>query len=281
MTLALDDVRSKRREQRRQDRRWQASAAVEREYAARLRIIARHIDELVRAWARDGALTGADVEALSRQLNNYAAVLEPWARAAAERMLAAVDRRNFGAWMTHSRRIAAGLRQEVFETPIGEVMRASLDRQVALITSLPIEAAERAQRLALGEYIAGNRIGEIRSLGPQARGPLTALPEGLAKEILKTGNVTASRANLIARTSVSTASTELTKARAEFVGSPGYFWRSAGDADVRLRHKVLNGKFIRWDDPPIAGEKGERYHAGSGPNCRCFPSPVLPDEDVS
>lgn len=102
--------------------------------------------------------------------------------------------------------------------------------------------------------------------------------EELAKELAATGQVTRSRAALIARTETARASSGLTQARAMHIGADSYIWRTAGDADVRKEHRKHNGKVFKWSDPPIAGTNGMRYHAGAGPNCRCYPEPVVPEE---
>ena len=60
--------------------------------------------------------------------------------------------------------------------------------------------------------------------------------------IMAIGGTTKARANTIARTEVSRASTMFTQARAEAIGSDGYIWRSSEDSDVRDEHKELNGK---------------------------------------
>lgn len=111
---------------------------------------------------------------------------------------------------------------------------------------------------------------------------IEAMPGGVrasetAKEIERTGDVTRSRADLIARTETTRAATSMVEARARHVGSEGYIWRTVGDVDVREIHKKLEGKFVRWDSPPVAGENGERAHAGAIYNCRCWPEPVIPD----
>ena len=96
-------------------------------------------------------------------------------------------------------------------------------------------------------------------------------------EILKTGEVTRSRAMLIARTETGRASTAMTEARAQYLGSEGYIWRTAKDGDVRKEHKKLEGKFFRWSEPPVSGSSGERSHPGAIYNCRCYPEVVIPE----
>jgi SPP1 gp7 family putative phage head morphogenesis protein len=138
-------------------------------------------------------------------------------------------------------------------------MQSLLHEQASLITSLPLDAAHRVHEWT------------IRGLEGAHR------PETIAAEIYRTGEVTKSRATLIGRTEVARTASKLVEVRAKFVGSEGYIWRTAGDADVRREHRALNGKYFRWDDPPVAGTNGMRYHAGQGPNCRCIPEPVIGD----
>jgi SPP1 gp7 family putative phage head morphogenesis protein len=99
----------------------------------------------------------------------------------------------------------------------------------------------------------------------------------ISAEIMRSGHVAKSRADLIARTEVGRAAATITQARAEHVESEGYIWRTAGDSAVRERHKKLAGKFFKWDEPPVTGENGERSLPGAIYNCRCYPEVVLPD----
>jgi len=126
-----------------------------------------------------------------------------------------------------------------------------LAEQVTLIQSIPIEAAQRVHRLTLAGLEDSTRFQEI------------------AKEIKNSTGVAESRAVLIARTEVARTSTTLTQARAEHIGSEGYFWETAGDSTTRKSHREMQGKFVKWSDPPtLDGLKG---HAGCTPNCRCWP----------
>lgn len=193
-----------------------------------------------------------------RMMESYAQALEPWAQATASRMLADVNARDQAEWMEHAREMSAGMRETIRRTPVGQKLQALLREQVHLITSLPREAAQRVHELTLAGLENSTRASEI------------------AKEIGRTGEVTASRARLIARTEVARTASQLTEARALHVGSVAYVWRTAGDGDVRPSHKEMAGKVVRWDSPPTLD--GMTGHAGSFPNCRCHPEPILPDE---
>lgn len=162
-------------------------------------------------------------------------------------------------WLRHSQEIAAGL-QDLLAGPEGQALRDLLDEQVSLITSLPLEAARRVQELAL-EAVSGQKPRQT-----------------IIEEIMRSGAVALSRADLIARTEVGRANAALTQVRAEKVGSPGYYWRTSHDDLVRPIHRRLDGKFFEWDNPPVALNTGQRGHPGETPNCRCWADPVLPGE---
>jgi len=90
------------------------------------------------------------------------------------------------------------------------------------------------------------------------------------------------RAECIARTETARARSNFTQARAKNIGSPGYIWKTVGDSRVRPMHAELNGKFIPWELPPVTdfGRGGTPIHAHAGCvfNCRCWASPIFPDE---
>lgn len=233
--------------------------SIEEAYARRLRKVASHVGDIVSGFDPS---RWESADAVGAMLRQYAdTVLRPWARSVAARMIAEVDARDKRAWASASRKIGEGLRKEIDTTPVGEVIRARLAEQVDLITSIPRDAAERVHKLTLEGIANGSRASEI------------------AKEIMRTGDVSRSRATLIARTEVGRTSTELTRARALSVGSTHYVWKTAGDSDVRADHKELAGKVFAWDDPPIADKRtGARAHPGSIFNCRCWASPIIDDD---
>lgn len=222
-----------------------------------MRKIARFIAAIVAAFRPDDPMGAAKV---AEALDRYAGTIQHWAESAGRIMVAEVERRDRTTWAENSREMGRLLRQEIAEAPTGRVMREALDRQVGLITSLPREAAERVRSLANEAIVKGTRA------------------DLLAAEIMRTGEVTKARANTIARTETSRTATELTKARAESIGSTHFIWHTAGDSDVRESHRKLNGRTFRWDEPP---ETDPGYHALPGGifNCRCWAEPVIPEGD--
>lgn len=225
----------------------------ELQYGVKLRKIARHVGEIINAFPPGDPRSLPEID---RVLTSYAEMLEPWANSLAAGMLADVKSRDDKMWEQVTSTMGEAMREEIRRAPTGEMLRKLQKEQVALITSLPRDAAERVHKLTMEGLSNAARYDEIK------------------KMILKSGDVTESRATLIARTEVGRASTNLGQARAQYVGSEGYVWTTAHDNDVRLSHKHMDGKFVYWNRPPTLD--GLTGHAGSLPNCRCFPYIVLP-----
>lgn len=232
------------------------------EYATQLRKIARHVGDIIRGYPLGDPAGAAK---LQKALEAYSILIRPWARTTAQAMLANVSRRDEQVWAEISKTMGLALRREIRSAPTGQMLRTMLEEQVVLITSLPIEAGERVHQLTLKGLESASRGAEV------------------FKEIMRSGEVTASRATLIARTEIGRVASGLTMARAVHIGSEGYIWRNVGDADVRPLHRSHNrggiaDQFYRWNDPPVSGEKGERSLPGAIYNCRCYPEVVIPDD---
>lgn len=230
--------------------------AAERAYAAALRGVARQVGAIIRAYEPGDPSTVPTIQQLLRE---YADLLKPWAARTAQKMLAAVDTSDLRMWKRLGKDMAAGVVRTVTETPIGDTMLALLAEQVDLIRSLPIDAAQRVHTLTVEALENGARAKEIK------------------EEIMRSGDVSESRAMLIARTEVARTASTLTQARALAVGSQGYVWETSRDGDVRPSHKKMQGKIVDWDKPPVLDKM--TGHAGGFPNCRCWPRVILPKLD--
>ena len=220
----------------------------ERRYAQALNSLANHIEAL---------LAGGDPATSIIRLDQYASTIDQWATVTAQMMIDDVNARNRQFWRQQSEQIGRGLAIELANTDIGQAVQDELRLQVELIKSLPRQAALQVHELALGAMTDGQRAA------------------GLVDSIIALGSKTRSRAMLIARTEVGRVSGEMTKARAMTAGSDGYIWRSAEDRDVRPSHKKMNGRFVKWNEPPTLDNL--TGHAGCLPNCRCYIEPVIPD----
>lgn len=229
----------------------------EKGYLRQLMAVARQVSTIVKGLPDKP-------EVLVDTLERYAEVLDPWARATATRMVSEVERRDANAWNATAVEIGQNLRSQIESTPVGHAMQILISEQVEEIKSIPLEAAHRVFELATQAHTTGRRSSE------------------LAEQIYETQDITFGRAKMLARSAVSTASSTLVESRARYVGSPGYFWRTSKDSDVRKDHSELNGTFHTWDNPPIVDKRtGFRSHPGCNANCRCWPQVVLPEPDLN
>ncbi len=228
----------------------------EKGYGRQLIGVARQVGTILRGFRAD------NIPALVETLENYSEVLNPWAHQVAGRMIAEVERRDANAWNATALEIGQNLRQQIESAPIGNTMQELLNARVDEIKSIPLDAALHVFNLAVEAHAGGHRSSD------------------LVEAILAEEDVSIARARMLARTAVATASSTLVESRALYVGSPGYFWRTSEDSDVRHDHNELNGTFHQWNDPPVVDKRsGFRSHPGGNANCRCWPQVVLPEPE--
>jgi len=230
------------------------TSRAEREYVSALSQVARQVGRIINGFPPGDP---AFEPTISQMLGRYSEALNDWAVRTASRMLRDVNAQDLATWRRHSEQMSLALRREILTAPTGSAMRGLLAIQVDLIKSIPTEAAARVHQLTQEGLLESTRASEI------------------AKEIMRSGEVAESRAQLIARTEVSRTAATLTETRARAAGSLGYIWRTSGDSDVRSSHHRMNGQYVRWDSPPTLDKL--TGHAGCLPNCRCYPEPVFPD----
>ena len=229
--------------------------STERWYESQLRKVARHVSDIIGGFPPGDP---ASLNPIDKAMTAYADLLDGWARATGAQMIARVNKNDETAWVARAREMASWLKRELRTTATGPIMQSLLDEQVGLIKSIPLEAAQRVHRLTQEAQLTSARASSV------------------AAEILRTNEVTESRAKLIARTEVARTAASLTEARARRIGSVGYIWRTSKDGAVRESHKEMEGVYVPWDTPPTLSD-GTVTHAGCIYNCRCFSEPVIPD----
>lgn len=248
MTITLDRKRS---------RNPVKTRGAELRYGSQLRKVAQQVGAIIRPFTPGDM---SQVPTIEHLLGAYSDMLKGWAAQTASNMLMDVALRDEQAWQTMAKELSRGLREEIRSAPTGRVMQRLLAEQVSLIQGIPLDAAQRVHRLTLEGIENSTRSKEI------------------AVEIMRSGEISQSKAVLIARTEVARTASTLTQARAEHIGSESYIWHTSGDSTVRADHKILNGKIFQWNDPPVADERtGARAHPGCIYNCRCWAEPIIPD----
>jgi SPP1 gp7 family putative phage head morphogenesis protein len=193
-------------------------------------------------------------------LDNYSEVIEPWAFAVSQKVIAQISLQDEKAWINQAGKMASTMQAELANVPLNEIVHNLRIEQVKLIKSIPIEAARRVQNLTFEAALAGK---DRR--------------EQIAEMIRNSEHVTVSRAMLIARTETTRSHSIIQQARAQFIGSENYIWHTQRDRRVRKDHQELEGQIFSWDDPPVADKKRNvRAHPGQIYNCRCNALPILP-----
>jgi SPP1 gp7 family putative phage head morphogenesis protein len=132
-----------------------------------------------------------------------------------------------------------------------DAMTAATKANIDLITSIPEQYFEK-----LGDAVGKNMEAGMRF-------------EDLAKEVERIGDVTESRAKLIARDQTSKMNGAFNEARQTSLGIDRYVWQTSGDERVREEHAANDGQIFNWNNPPATGHPGEDIQ------CRCVAVPYL------
>lgn len=91
----------------------------------------------------------------------------------------------------------------------------------------------------------------------------------LKDRLLERGDVSESRAELIARDQTLKLNGAITEIRQTNAGVEQYIWSTSQDERVREEHASLEGETFSWDSPPEVGHPGEDFQ------CRCVALPVI------
>ncbi len=115
------------------------------------------------------------------------------------------------------------------------------------------------------ELLASWRANGVPSRIPTRRRTAAGLPVSVNVE---------AHASFIARDSIGTLQSELTRVRQTAAGIESFVWVTKGDSRVRDSHAARNGRTFTWAE----GADGE--FPGGPPNCRCHARAVVPDASV-
>ena len=93
--------------------------------------------------------------------------------------------------------------------------------------------------------------------------------EELKADLVERGNVSESRAELIARDQTLKLNGAITQIRQENAGITEYIWSTSLDERVRETHAALEGQRFAWGTAPEVGHPGQDFQ------CRCVALPVI------
>lgn len=97
--------------------------------------------------------------------------------------------------------------------------------------------------------------------------------QSLVNFIQKEYKTTLNKAKFLARNETRLFVTKYTLAEFKQLGIKQYIWRTSHDNRVRESHKIMDGRIVDIDTPPV--ETGGK-HAGIDYGCRCKMRPILP-----
>lgn len=229
---------------------FQAPRSIERDLSQALKKVHNEVMRIVSA--------PISIRHKVQALADYGQILAPWAQGVMVRTVEKSNRFNLAEWRKISVALSKKLANEYTRSAVANALNDLSIEGARLISSLPEQAGLEVE--AIAQAAARDGIRE----------------EALQDLVYHKGEITAARAELIARTEVARQQSLLTQVRAVSIGSEGYIWRTADDGRVRPMHAALDGKFIRWDEPPEC-DPGYHAHAGQIFNCRCYPEPVISD----
>jgi len=216
--------------------------------------------------------------------------IAPWlAEVEGRRTDAVID---FAGLRVRLERLAARMGAETSDRFSESIARANLDEMQGVLkidlAKEPLRVrrlleAWRRENVDLIESIARRLHGDVRDLVRTVTRTGERV-ESVARKLAERYDVSASRANLIARDQVLKANSNLTQVRAQEAGIERYRWSTSKDERVRGNpsgkwpkglHYALDGQIFAWTDPPIANLNGERNHPGRDFSCRCVAIPIL------
>lgn len=189
------------------------------------------------------------IERMRRQVGGIEGVAQRLAEAATNRSLTETDERLKAAIKKSVKIDISGFLSR--SGPIQTVTEAAMKANTALIKSVPEQYFQK-----LDDALSKNMERGMRY-------------EDLAKEVERIGDVTESRAKLIARDQTSKLNGAMTQIRQMSLGIEKYVWQTANDERVREAHADLDGNEFKWSSPPSEG------HPGEAVNCRCVAIPVF------
>jgi SPP1 gp7 family putative phage head morphogenesis protein len=242
---------AKRALRRRLAARLQANRKAERKYAEALAGVMRAIHAETLKWLEGKGVFRQDAKVLPNEFDIHFA-----------RVIAALPRVVDAKFSAMAADVAESNEEAL--TVVGINARAlGLSATIAKARDENIRLVEKAAR------VYAEDVREIFD-DPDAH---TWRVEELQGRLLERGNVSVSRAELIARDQTLKTNAAITQTRQVQAGVEEYEWSTSLDERVRDEHRALEGQRFAWNNPPSVGHPGEDFQ------CRCVAIPVIPEVD--
>lgn len=165
--------------------------------------------------------------------------------------------------------VSVDLKGQIYNEGIGRALDVKIAENVALIKSIKNEYIEKVGSVVRQNVMEGQRS------------------TNLITQIKEQGNVSKSRAKLIARDQTAKLNADLTQLRSEALGAKTYIWSGSMDERERKDHKAMEGMLCKMNDATVYSDDngktwkkrksigGVELHPGKAIQCRCVMLPVV------
>lgn len=147
--------------------------------------------------------------------------------------------------------IGATLAKQLGDPGLATAIDAARQANIALITNAARDYAADVQKV----------FNDPKNIGLHVK--------DLTDKLVERGNVSQSRAELIARDQTLKLNGNITQIRQQAAGITSYTWSTSNDERVREEHRALEGQVFTWGNPPSVGAPGEDFQ------CRCIAVPII------
>lgn len=193
---------------------------------------------------RDDAVD--DMRAVFTEFTRFSLGLQQTVTAMVYRVFTAARGRHTQQWTRRVRAaLSIDLEQVIRDEELESLLRAAVDRNVALIKGLTDDVERRVRETVYRNASQGNSVKTLR------------------QELTTGFQISQRRAKTIARDQTAKFNAEMTKARQTQIGVTKYEWVTSADERVRPTHRNFNGQTFTWKTGSPEGHPGEPI------NCRC------------
>lgn len=106
--------------------------------------------------------------------------------------------------------------------------------------------------------------------------------KNLVSDIKARYDVTENKARFLARQETALFMAQYRQQKFKAAGVTRYIWSTSHDGKVRPRHRELDKREFRYDEPPVVDQvTGRRANPGEDFNCRCADIPILEMDDTA